>query len=99
MKSIRVLDTYEVRRMDALNWRVWQHKELTSGKRKGERDWVGLDSYHTSLASAVGWIAENAARETYAKVDADLEGALCIMREIEQDIAKHARKFEKAVGR
>lgn len=98
MKTVRVLEDFEARRMDSLNWRVWQRKVLESGKRKGEVDWVGLESYHTTLCAAVEWIARHAPREEYAKVDADLEGAIGIMRDIERDMRRHARAFERAVG-
>ena len=94
--NIRVLDDYEVRYMDPSNLRVWQYKALDRGKRKGEMDWVALDSYHQSLASAVEWIAKHASRCRYGGVEADLAGAVDLLRDIEKDIAKHARAFEKA---
>jgi len=96
MESIRVLETYEVRRMDSLNWRVWQYKVLKGGERKGESDWVPLDSYHGTLASAIEWIAKNAPKELHADVETDLKGAIELIREIERDMAEHAREFTKA---
>ena len=94
--NIRVLDTYEVRRMDQSNWQVWQYKVLEGGKRKGEMDWVALNSFHGTVSAAVGWIAKHAPRNLYLAADVDLQGAIDCMREIERDMAKHAKAFEKA---
>ena len=95
--NIRVLDDYEVRQMDSMNLRVWQYKELERGERKGELDWVGLDSYHSTVAEAVEWIFKHAQRRYYGGVETDLEGAIELLRGIEKDVGKHARAFKKVV--
>lgn len=94
MRSIRVTDTYEIRRCDSLNWQVWRYKEAEKGKSKGEMEWVRLPSFHGSVRSALQWIANNAMREERADVDVDLEGAIEALRGIERDIAAHADAFE-----
>ena len=43
--EIVVNDEWMVVKMDALNWRVRQKREITNGKRAGEVDWVDLDAF------------------------------------------------------
>ena len=93
---VRILDDFEVRYMDAQNLRVWQYKELERGERKGQMDWVPLESYHRDIGDAVAWLRKNMPRRKYRAVEADLEGTLGILREIERDMAGHAKRFEKA---
>ena len=96
VEVITVLDDFEIRLMDTLNWRVWQHKELEGGKRKGEKDWVALDSYHSTVKSAVEWVSKHASRTLDDGERAGLEEAIGKLGEIERDIAKHAERFEDA---
>lgn len=95
--NIRVLDDYEIRGRDSANLQVWQYKAIESGDRKGEMDWVALNSYHQTVEGAVEWIYKHAQRCLYRGVEADLEGAIGLLRGIEKDVGRHARAFGKAV--
>lgn len=95
--NIRITDKYELRRVDAMNWQLYKLKELESGKRKGEVDWVPLQCYPSDVAQAVRWIAEYAPKADWADCEADLRGFLEEMEKLEQSMKRHARTFARAV--
>ena len=45
MTEIIIGDEWMIARMDALNWRVRQKREIEKGKRAGETAWVDLDAF------------------------------------------------------
>ena len=96
--DIRLLDNYELRRVDDRNWQLYKLKELESGKRKGEVDWVPLGIYPQTIEGSIQWIFENAPKADWENAKCDLEGAIGELREIERDMAAHAREFGKAAG-
>ena len=95
--NIRVLEDYELRGMDELNLRVWRFKVIENGKRKGETDWMPLESYHSSIESGVKWIAAHAERTLSKTETMTLKDAIAALERIDESIARHARKFGKAL--
>lgn len=64
--NIRLTDNYELRRVDTLNWRLYEYKAVkkkdgSRGKRTGEvqHEWVALDCFPRTVDSACAWILEN----------------------------------------
>lgn len=64
--NIRLTDNYELRRVDSLNWRLYERRgvkkrESKGGKRTGEvlTEWVALDCFPRTIESACAWILEN----------------------------------------
>ena len=64
--NIRLTDNYELRRVDTLNWRLYERRgvkkrESRGGKRTGEvlTEWVALDCFPRTVDSACAWILEN----------------------------------------
>lgn len=56
-------DNYELRRVDSLNWRMYERRgvkkrESKGGKRTGEvlTEWVALDCFPRTIESACAWI-------------------------------------------
>lgn len=97
--DIRITDTYELRRVDSMNWQLYKLKELEGGKRKGEVDWVPLQCYPHDAAQAVRWIVENAPKADLADCETDLRGFLAEMAKLEQSIKRHAREFVRALDK
>ena len=61
--NIRLTENYELRRMDSLNWRMFEHKLVEKkdgarGRKTGEKrmEWVGLECYPRDIESAIRWI-------------------------------------------
>lgn len=106
--NIRLTDNYELRRMDALNWRLYEYKPVKKldkparlgGKRTGEvaMEWVALECYPRDIEHAIRWIFEYAPKRNWANAECDLRGAIEELRAVERDMAAHAREFEKAVA-
>jgi hypothetical protein len=64
--NIRLTDNYELRRVDSLNWRLYERKAVkkkdgSRGKPTGEvlTEWVALDCFPRTVDSACAWILEN----------------------------------------
>lgn len=64
--NIRLTDNYELRRVDSLNWRLYERrgvkkKDGSRGKPTGEvqHEWVALDCFPRTVYSACAWILEN----------------------------------------
>ena len=64
--NIRLTDNYELRRVDSLNWRLYEHKAVkkkdgSRGKPTGEvqHEWVALDCFPRTIEGACAWILEN----------------------------------------
>ena len=98
MRAVRIAQGYELRRLDSRNWQLWERRPVKSGKRAGMVEWMPCDAYFGGIREAVEHVAGDAQRNRYACVDADLEGAISIMRQIERDIGRHAERFERAMG-
>lgn len=104
--NIRLTENYELRRVDSLNWRMFEHKLVEKkdgarGRKTGEKrmEWVGLECYPRDIESAIRWILQYAPKKNWADGETDLRGALDSLREIERDMAAHAAEFGKAVAK
>ena len=100
--EIRLTDNYELRRVDSLNWRLYERrgvKKLDSkrGKRTGEvqTERVALDCFPQTVEGACAWILENG--KGYSRDETlTLEKAVGELRAI-ADGLEHA--VRKAVAR
>lgn len=99
---IEVIDGYELRSTDGLNWQVYHFKEFEHrGKNKdrdGESGWVALPSYHASVQAGVHWICEHIPknaknRDARKTLDQFLED----YGKMKTSITKAANKMAKAV--
>ena len=93
--DVKVLDDYEVRAVDSLNWQVYQHKEV-KGRDGARVEWVALPAFFRDLESAIDWIAKRVPKAD-RKGRSDLDGFLAEYRAVCGEIARHARRFEKVV--
>ena len=98
MRAVRIAEGYELRRLDGRNWQLWERRLVKSGKREGQVAWMPCDAYFGSVRAAVEHVAADAERNRFVNVEADLRGALGIMRQIERDIGRHAGRFEQAMA-
>ena len=96
MTIVRVSENFELK-SDSLQWQVQEFCEVKN-KETGESEWKWkpLNSYHSSVSAAVRWIKDYIPRKGNEKVHRDLASFLEEMRKIDEDIAKHARKMDRA---
>lgn len=104
--NIRLLDNYELRRVDDRNWQLWQFKPVkkkdgSRGRKTGEvvMEWTALGIFPRTIEGAIRWIFENAPKRNWAHAECDLRGAIDELRELERDMAAHAEEFAKGVAR
>lgn len=95
--DIRLTDDYELRRVDSLNWQLYQMKEKKNGKNRGEVGWVPVRCYPRSVADALEWLAEHVPKRDWGPGTVDLREAAAKMRELERDVARHAEAFERGL--
>jgi hypothetical protein len=67
--NIRLTDNYELRRINSLNWQLFEWREVEKldkpaskgGRKTGEKvsEWVALDCFPRTIESACAWILEN----------------------------------------
>lgn len=98
--NIRLTDNYELRRVDTLNWRLYERRgvkkrESKGGKRTGEvlTEWVALDCFPRTVGGACAWILENG--KDYTR-DESLTLAQAV-NELKQTADDLKRAMEKAV--
>ena len=100
---VDVIDGFQVRCVDKMNWQVYQRcqvKKRNDDKSYSgitEEEWVPLASYHRSLEDAVVWIASYIPKNKYKGFKMTLDGFLKEMEDISNKIEKSARKMGKAV--
>ena len=81
---------WRVVRTDPLNWQLFERREILSGKREGEVDWVGTANYFARLADAVRFARD---REIAAcGYDGSLDGAIKKMRQIDKKFIEELKK-------
>lgn len=99
---VEVIDGYELRSSDGMNWQVFQYRELKPrGKYKDRAEdsgWVALPSYHATVPAGVQWIADHIPksaknRDARKTLDQFLED----YAKIKTSITKSANKMAKAV--
>lgn len=100
---IEVLDGYELRCTDGMNWQVFQlrqrEKRGSDKKRTGiyEEEWVGLPSFHGTVDAGICWIVDNVPksaknREARKSLSAYLED----LKKINAQIARSAKTIAKS---
>ena len=94
--TIDVVDGFQVRCVDKMNWQVYELKRIDDNGVMKEK-WMPLPSYHRSVEDAVIWIAGYIPKEKYKGFKTTLDGFLKEMDGISNKIEKSARKLGKAV--
>ena len=73
---------WRVVRTDPMNWQLFERREIQSGKREGDVDWVGMANYFGRLIDAVRFARD---REVAAcGYDGSLDGAIKKLRQIDK---------------
>lgn len=101
--NIRLTDNYELRRVDSLNWRMYERRgvkkrESKGGKRTGEvqHEWVALDCFPRTVESACVWILENG--EGYTRDESlTLEESITEYREIADELTRNVKRYAEVV--
>ena len=86
------LGKWKVKRLNELNWQVYELREIKDGpmsKRGGETDWVKCDAYFGKLENAIEWVYD---RETGEMGRKTLKGAIAQMRRIRTQLANEIRE-------
>ena len=101
--NIRLTDSYELRRVDPLNWRLYEHKAVkkkdgSRGKPTGEvqHEWVALDCFPRTIESACAWILENGKGFTRDE-SLTLEEAIAEYREIADALMRNVKRYAKVM--
>lgn len=101
---IEVIDGYELRSSDGMNWQVFEYRKVErrekGNKRTGQIDyeWVGLPSYHGSIAAGIEWISDYIPKSSKNRGRrATLAQFLEDYGKIKTGITKSANKMAKAV--
>ena len=98
-KTEITIGDFMVRRVDSMNWQVFERRELKAGRvdrrsREGEVDWVGLPAYFGTLAPAVAKV-----RSIYVERGIEtgsLDDALARMAELDAEFTKALGKALRA---
>ena len=93
-----VIGDFMVKRVDSMNWQVFERRELKAGRadrrsREGEVDWVGLPAFYGTLAPAVAKV-----RSIHAERGIEtgsLDDALARMAELDAEFMKTLGKALK----
>lgn len=83
--EIVVNGEWMITKMDALNWRVRQKREIASGKRAGEVDWVDLDAFFPRPELAARYVYDHMGDEIGKK---DLRSFIKAMNENRDAVLK-----------
>lgn len=92
MEDIRITPDYQLRATIPGSWGLYAKVDVG-----GYPEWQLRGTYRT-VKAAVTDVLDVAVREGLPNVAVDLAGALDVMRRIERDVARHAERFERAVG-
>jgi hypothetical protein len=92
-----VIGDFKVKKTDAMNWQVFELRELKAGRagtksREGEVDWVALPAYFGTLKPAIVKV-----RNLYIERKIDVSSLDGLIGEIERLDAKFAKMLAKAV--
>ena len=91
-----VIGDFKVRKIDAMNWQVFERRELKAGRadvksREGEIDWVALPAYFGTLKPAIAKV-----RNLYIERKIDASSLDELIGEIERLDAKFAKMLDAA---
>lgn len=95
--NIRVTDDYELRVVDALNWQVYEFKEVKHKDGTKSVDWVGTGNYFTRLDGAIEWIWHQLPRKRQNGTLVTLQDALKAIRGMLAEVRECADRIERAV--
>ena len=79
-----------LKRIDALNWQLFERKEKTRGKNAGEVGWVGMPNYFGQLVDGVAF-ARNREMERKGEFET-LDGYIAELRRVDEQFAKALKK-------
>ena len=92
---IKITDDFELHG-DELQWQIYQRREVNGKDGESRLDWVALPSYHGRIEYALLDIQDRLLR-TQKGERATISAALEELRELQDDIRKTARRFEKGL--
>lgn len=96
--EIIINDQWKVVRQDALNWQVYQWREIKETHkttRAGEFDWVGTGHYFGQLSPALRWIADEQINDSGEQYD--LMQAVSAIETSNLNLAKQIRQALKGL--
>lgn len=92
---IRVTDEYELRDSDALNWQVFEYREITKKDGSVVKEWTPRAAYFSRLSGALDWIIQQLPRKRENGTLVTLQDALKDIRKMAKEVKKYAEKFEE----
>ena len=92
-KTAITVGNWRFKRIDSLNWQVFERREVLAGKRKGEVDWTSRPSYFGELVNAVQF-----ARNREFDRKGDFESFDAVLGEMRAIDARFVRELKAAVA-
>lgn len=96
---IELIDGFELRPMNSMNWQVYEFRKVVKKNGTVAEQWVGLESYHNTVRSALMWLLEYIPRTRYKAVQANVAGYIDELRWLLADVEAAASRLEKAIGK
>ena len=100
---VRVFDRYEIRpTTGGLDYSIYEYREIKQARsnrgnktrKSGEKDWVHIGKYCSSIPAGVKTIYEKELRKT-GEVHEDLESAIDSMERISANLVKSIKVVDK----